>query len=116
MVPLVPFNQELNRLTLVVKHAPTTGCKITWGATSRIYTTDELARLMAGPPLAIARSGTNVILTWSTAYSGYTLQSSTQLVAGAAWSSVSPQPVVLNNLNTVTNPVSTKTKFYRLSQ
>lgn len=71
---------------------------------------------LAGPPLAIAGSGTNVILTWSTAYSGYTLQSSTQLVAGAAWSSVSPQPVVLNNLNTVTNPVSTRTKFYRLSQ
>ena len=71
---------------------------------------------LAGPPLAIARSGTNVILTWSTAYSGYTLESSTQLVAGAAWSSVSPQPVVLNNLNTVTNPVSTRTKFYRLSQ
>ena len=71
---------------------------------------------LAGPPLAIAHSGTNVVLTWSTAYSGYTLQSSTQLVAGAVWSSVSPLPVVLNNLNTVTNPVSAKTKFYRLSQ
>jgi len=71
---------------------------------------------LAGPPLAIARSGTNVVLTWSAAYSGYTLQSSTQLVAGASWSSVLPLPVVLNNLNTVTNPVSTKTTFYRLSQ
>jgi len=71
---------------------------------------------LAGPSLAIAHSGTNVILTWSTAYSNYTLQSTTQLVAGAAWSSVSPLPVVLNNLNTVTNPASARTKFYRLSQ
>jgi uncharacterized repeat protein (TIGR03803 family) len=71
---------------------------------------------LAGPPLAIAHSGTNVVLTWSTAFPGYTLQSSTQLVAGATWSSVSPLPVVLNNLNTVTNPASAMTKYYRLSQ
>jgi len=70
---------------------------------------------LAGPLLAIAHSGTNVVLTWSTAYSSYTLQSTTQLVAGASWSAVSPLPVVLNNLNTVTNPASASTKFYRLS-
>jgi len=40
---LVPFNQELNRLILIVKNGPASGCKVTWGTASRTYTADELA-------------------------------------------------------------------------
>ena len=40
---LIPFNRDLNRLTLVVKNAPAAGCKVTWGATSRNYSADQLA-------------------------------------------------------------------------
>jgi hypothetical protein len=70
------------------------------------------------PPaaLAIVRSGTNVILTWSTNASGDTLQASAQLGAPAAWSTVSPLPVMVNGLETVTNGISGSTKYYRLSQ
>jgi uncharacterized repeat protein (TIGR03803 family) len=71
---------------------------------------------LTGPPLAIALSGTNVILTWSGSATGYTLQSSLQIGAAAAWSNVSPLPVILNSLNTVTNPISDSQMFYRLSQ
>ena len=68
------------------------------------------------PQLTITPAGTNVILTWPTIGAGYTLQSTTNLGAAAAWNSVLPAPVVVNGQNTVTNPISSLQKFYRLSQ
>jgi uncharacterized repeat protein (TIGR03803 family) len=68
------------------------------------------------PQLNIIASGTNVILTWPTNAIGFTLQSTTNLVAPAAWSAVSPAPVILNGQNAVTNPASSTRRFYRLSQ
>jgi lysophospholipase L1-like esterase len=41
---LVPFNQELNRLTLVAKNGKAGAYKVTWGTQSKTYTTDELTR------------------------------------------------------------------------
>jgi formylglycine-generating enzyme required for sulfatase activity len=77
--------------------------------------------LSFAPQLTIALSGTNVILTWPTNvvvfnYSGYTLQSTTNLVSPVVWTTVSPTPVVVNGQNTVTNPISRTQQFYRLSQ
>jgi uncharacterized repeat protein (TIGR03803 family) len=66
------------------------------------------------PKLSIARSGANVILTWSADFAGYTLYSTTDLAA-PNWTAVSPGPVVVNGLNTVTNPVSFDRQFFRLS-
>jgi hypothetical protein len=40
---LVPFNQELNRLMLVVKGGNARSYQITWGATNRIYSSQQLA-------------------------------------------------------------------------
>ena len=51
----------------------------------------------------------------NTAAYGFTLQSTTKL-SPAAWSTVSPAPVVINGQNTVTNPISGTQQFYRLSQ
>ena len=68
------------------------------------------------PPLAIQTAGTNVVITWGTNAVGYGLQSSTQLVTTATWNPVSPQPVVINGKNTVTNPIVGPRLFYRLSQ
>jgi uncharacterized repeat protein (TIGR03803 family) len=73
------------------------------------------------PQLAIALSGTNVILTWPTNALGpgnkpYTLQFTTNLVSSPAWNTVTSSLVVLGNQNTVTNPVSGPRKLYRLSQ
>jgi BspA type Leucine rich repeat region (6 copies) len=67
------------------------------------------------PQLAISRSGTNVILTWSTDFSAFTLQSTTNLVP-ANWGTVTPAASVVNGLETVTNAISSTWKFYRLSQ
>jgi len=41
---LVPFNRDLNRLMLVVKHTKAKNYKVTWGATSRDYTAAALAK------------------------------------------------------------------------
>src|ERR1019366_926591 len=43
ILPCVPFNDDLNRLMLVVTHAPAR-TKVTWGAGSRVYSAEELAR------------------------------------------------------------------------
>ena len=47
-------------------------------------------------------------------YSGFILQSATNLVAPVVWSTNSPAPLVANGLNTVTNPITGAQQFYRL--
>jgi hypothetical protein len=70
------------------------------------------------PPLAISFSGTDaaVVLSWPMNATGFTLQSTTNLIPPAVWSAVSPAPVVVNGNYTVTNPISDAQKFYRLIQ
>jgi uncharacterized repeat protein (TIGR03803 family) len=68
------------------------------------------------PTLTIFPSGANVVLTWPTNATGFTLQSTTNLVLTTVWSNVSPAAVVVNTNNAVTNAISGKQKFYRLSQ
>ena len=72
------------------------------------------------PQLTILPSGTNLILTWPTNfagfnYTGYTLQSTTNLVS-PVWTTNSPAPVVVNGQNTMTNPISGNQQFFRLRQ
>jgi uncharacterized repeat protein (TIGR03803 family) len=69
---------------------------------------------VSAPQLAILHSGTNVIVTWPTNATGYTLQSTTNLAPPAVWTTVSPAPVVINTNNVVTNAISGKTMFYQL--
>ena len=72
------------------------------------------------PQLNITPYGTNVNVMWPSgvagfSYSGYTLQSTTNL-ALPGWTAISSAPVVVNGQNSVTNPVSGKHMFFRLSQ
>ena len=68
------------------------------------------------PKLAIIPSGPYMILTWPTNATGFTLQSTTSLVPPAAWSTVSPSPVIVDTNNIVVNTVSGTQMFYRLSR
>jgi uncharacterized repeat protein (TIGR03803 family) len=68
------------------------------------------------PQLSISASGPNVTLIWPTNVAGLTLQSTPSLDPPAVWTPVSSGPVVVNGLNTVTNPMSGAQQFYRLSQ
>jgi uncharacterized repeat protein (TIGR03803 family) len=68
------------------------------------------------PGLNIAVAGTNAILTWSSSFTGYTLQATPKLNPNIVWTNVFPLPFVINGLNTVTNPIAGSARFYRLSQ
>jgi len=67
------------------------------------------------PQLTITPALGNVILTWSTNSTGFTLQSSTNF-ASPHWTTNLPAPVIVNGLNTVTNPISSTQQFFRLSR
>ena len=72
------------------------------------------------PQLRITPMGEYMVLTWPTNYagvdySGFTLQSKTNL-AFSAWTTASPAPVVVNGQYTVTNPITGTQQFCRLSQ
>ena len=68
------------------------------------------------PQPTVIPSGGNLILTWPTNYSGFTVQSTTNLGSSAVWATNSPAPVVVNGQNTVTNPMTGSQQFFRLSQ
>ena len=57
----------------------------------------------------------NVVLSWPTNFTGFTLEASTNLATNV-WSTVSPAPSVSGTNNVVTNAISGSRRFYRLSQ
>jgi len=66
------------------------------------------------PFLTIQRTaGTNIVLSWSTNFTGYTLEASTNLNSNV-WNDVSAQPVVSGTNNAVTNSTAAPARFYRL--
>ncbi len=73
------------------------------------------------PPVTVLRltitlSGTNVILSWPTNAAGLALQSTPSLVPPVGWTGVPSNPIVVNGLNIVTNPMSGDQQFYQLVQ
>jgi len=44
IVPYVPFNQDLNRLTLVVKNLGAERAKVTWGTSTKPFSRDDLEK------------------------------------------------------------------------
>jgi hypothetical protein len=67
----------------------------------------------AFPTLSITRSVGNVILSWTTNATGYTLRSKGNLSA-ATWQTNSPAPVTSGTVFTVTDPIGPTNKFYQL--
>jgi uncharacterized repeat protein (TIGR03803 family) len=86
----------------------------TWGGFGGVGTVFALLLPSAAPQLSIMFSATNVILTWPANATGYRLQSTSNLVSTAVWSTNSPAPVVVNGQCTVTNPIAGSQMFYRL--
>jgi uncharacterized repeat protein (TIGR03803 family) len=73
------------------------------------------------PQLSITSVQPNAVLTWPATVAGFsnagfTLQSATNFVPPAVWTKVSPEPVVVNGQNTVTNPISGTQMFFRLTK
>ena len=65
------------------------------------------------PGLQITRSGDRVVLSWPASPTGFGLEAVNALPA-TNWLPVSPQPVVIQGQNVVTNAVSGGAKIYRL--
>jgi uncharacterized repeat protein (TIGR03803 family) len=67
------------------------------------------------PQMTLVLSGPNLILSWPTNFSGYTLQSAARLNS-PDWTTNLPGPVVVMGQYTITTPTSGAQQFYRLSQ
>jgi uncharacterized repeat protein (TIGR03803 family) len=83
-----------------------TGGASNWGT---IFTLDILT------PLSIVPYGSDMILAWPVRPSGFTLQSSTNLLS-PTWENVTSPPVGLNGQNIVIEPSAGTPHFYRLGQ
>jgi hypothetical protein len=66
--------------------------------------------------LAIAQSGTNVVISWPTSATGWSLQTTPALGLPGGWSNVATAPFLLNSQYLVTNAVSAPAQFFRLKQ
>ena len=66
------------------------------------------------PTLYIQKSGSNAILYWSAAASGYLLESNNVVGFNGAWASIPTTPVTVNGFNYVTNTVGQGNQYYRL--
>jgi uncharacterized repeat protein (TIGR03803 family) len=67
------------------------------------------------PQLTLIPSGPYMILTWPTNYNSFTLESTTNLTSPAAWTPVSPQPVIIGSQNIAIGTMPGTKQFYRLS-
>jgi uncharacterized repeat protein (TIGR03803 family) len=64
-------------------------------------------------PAAITRSGSNMLVSWTTNSSGQVLQASTNL---SDWVTLSNSPVIMNGHYTLTNAISGPQRFFRLNR
>jgi hypothetical protein len=69
------------------------------------------------PGLAVAAAGSNLVFNWPGYTSGYTLQTTPQLGAGASWVTIpgAPAPLLTNGTYSVLLPMSGQQAFYRLA-
>lgn len=65
--------------------------------------------------LSIQQSGTNAIISWPAAATGYTLQGSTDLSQANGWSTAGT-PTLSNGSNIFTVPLTNSAQFFRLKQ
>jgi autotransporter-associated beta strand protein len=73
-----------------------------------------LTQLLGLPILKIQRIGTtNVVLSWPTNVTGFTLEANTNLNT-SIWATTAPPPVVSGTNNVVTNAASGTQRYYRL--
>jgi hypothetical protein len=67
------------------------------------------------PKLSIALSGTNVVLSWPSSATGWSLESAPALGLPGNWSTVTNVPSRLNSEYIVTNAIGSAAQFYRLA-
>ncbi len=66
------------------------------------------------PSLAIALSGTNVVLSWPASFVSWSLETAPALGLPGNWSTVTNVPSLLNSEHVITNAIGATAQFYRL--
>jgi len=74
----------------------------------------HLIHILDSPVLSAAKSGSKLVLSWGTNWSGYALYSTTSLSSNATWTKVSAAPAMVGALNMMTNTMPRGALFYRL--
>jgi hypothetical protein len=74
----------------------------------------RLSSAVIGPPLHVARSGVNVLVSWSTNYPGFILESSASIPASLTWSKVNSNPLIFSDQFVVPQRVGSSSQFFRL--
>jgi len=84
------------------------------GSTADLSFALELRAVEYNPLLSVARTGTDLTLTWPTPAIGYVLESTPAPVTKATWTTVNLPVVVTNGHNQVTLPPADQAQFFRL--
>jgi uncharacterized repeat protein (TIGR03803 family) len=72
---------------------------------------------LASPRLTITPSGANLVLQWPDNFTGFALQSTTNLASQpSTWDAITSTPVVISGQYTVTNAISGPQRLYRLKE
>jgi hypothetical protein len=66
------------------------------------------------PNLRISRAGTNAVIAWPAASSGFTLQQMDGMTGSTGWTAVATSPLVVGDDNTFTWPATNVAGFFRL--
>jgi hypothetical protein len=67
------------------------------------------------PKLSIATAGQDLVFTWPDYITGYSLQTSSNLGAGASWGTVTGSSIILTNgTYLITVPMTSEQAFYRI--
>jgi uncharacterized repeat protein (TIGR03803 family) len=85
-------------------------------STNASVTVSDISFYVTLPPsLQIQLAGTNVVVTWPLSATGYVLQSANKLTPPVSWTTVTNVPLIVNFQYTVTNQISSGSRFYRLA-
>jgi glucose/arabinose dehydrogenase len=68
------------------------------------------------PALNVAASGNSVVLSWPLSAPGFTVEYSTNLQSGSAWTPITTPPVLQNGQHVITVPLGNSNLFFRLQQ
>jgi hypothetical protein len=74
----------------------------------------HMIHIFDAPTVNVGCSGTNIVLSWTTNWAGYTLYSSPSLGADAAWSPVTGKPKAVGGMNILSNAMGPAPAYYRL--
>jgi hypothetical protein len=85
------------------------------GTIEKVYTL-IVTVTMPPPVLNVAVGAGNVVISWSTNWPGFTLQSTTNLNLPSSWVSNPPPPLVSGGTYVVTNGTTGDEKYYRLKK